>query len=58
MSRVAAQVINYVNLHFNDPLSSEVLSEKFYVGKFHLSHEFNRQAGICLYPLISRENAF
>ena len=55
MNRVVAQVIDYVNLHYSDPLSLELLAEKFFVSKFHLSHEFNRQVGTSLYRYIRRK---
>ena len=54
-SRVVAQVIDYVNLHYNDPLTLELLAERFFVSKFHLSHEFNRQMGTSLYRYIQRK---
>lgn len=55
MNRVVSQVINYVNLHYSEPLSLDLLAEKFYVSKFHLSHEFNRQVGTSLYRYIQRK---
>ena len=55
MNRVVAQVIDYVNLHYSESLSLELLAEKFYVSKFHLSHEFNRQVGTSLYRYIQRK---
>lgn len=55
MNRVVAQVINYVNLHYSEPLSLDLLAERFYVSKFHLSHEFNRQVGTSLYRYIQRK---
>lgn len=54
-NRVVAQVINYVNLHYSEPLSLDLLAEKFYVSKFHLSHEFHRQVGTSLYRYIQRK---
>lgn len=55
MNSVVAQVINYVNLHYGDALSLDILAERFYVSKFHLSHEFNRQVGTSLYRYIQRK---
>ena len=55
MSRVVAQVIDYVNLHYAEPLSLDSLAERFFVSKFHLSHEFNRQVGTSLYRYIRRK---
>ena len=55
MSRVVTQVIDYVNLHYGEPLSLALLADKFFVSKFHLSHEFNRQVGTSLYRYIQRK---
>ena len=55
MSSVVAQVINYVNLHYSEPISLDLLAERFFVSKFHLSHEFNRQVGTSLYRYIQRK---
>lgn len=55
MNTIVAQVINYVNLHYSDPISLDLLAEKFFVSKFHLSHEFNRQVGTSLYRYIQRK---
>lgn len=50
-----AKVIDYVNLHYGEPLSLDLLAEKFYVSKYHLSHEFNRQVGTSLYRYIQKK---
>ena len=38
--------------HYTDPLSLELLSSKFFVSKYHLSHEFNRVVGTSVYRYI------
>ncbi len=50
-----SKVIDYVNLHYGEPLSLDMLAEKFYVSKYHLSHEFNRQVGTSLYRYIQKK---
>ncbi|MBQ4600500.1 MAG: helix-turn-helix domain-containing protein [Oscillospiraceae bacterium] len=50
-----AKVIDYVNLHYGEPLSLDMLAEQFYVSKYHLSHEFNRQVGTSLYRYIQKK---
>ncbi len=50
-----AKVIDYVNLHYGEPLSLDLLAERFYVSKYHLSHEFNRQVGTSLYRYIQKK---
>lgn len=54
-SRAVAEVINYVNLHYGEHLSLDMLSEKFFVSKYHLSHEFNRQVGTSVYRYITKK---
>ena len=54
-SRAVTQVMNYVNLHYSEPLSLDMLAEKFYVSKYHLSHEFGRQVGTSVYRYIQKK---
>lgn len=50
-SRAVSQVIEYINLHYSEPLALDMLAETFFVSKYHLSHEFQRQVGtsVCRY---------
>lgn len=54
-SRAVRQVVTYVNLHYSEPISLDMLAEKFYVSKYHLSHEFNRQVGTSVYRYIQKK---
>lgn len=54
-NRAVTQVMNYVNLHYSEPLSLEMLAEQFFVSKYHLSHEFNRQVGTSVYQYIQKK---
>lgn len=54
-SQAVRQVVNYVNLHYSEPISLDLLAEKFYVSKYHLSHEFNRQIGTSVYRYIQKK---
>ncbi len=54
-SRVVTDVINYVNLHYGEPLSLDSLAERFFVSKYHLSHEFNRHIGTSVYRYIQKK---
>lgn len=54
-NRAVTQVMNYVNLHYSEPLSLDMLAEKFYVSKYYLSHEFNRQVGTSIYRYIQKK---
>lgn len=52
---VVGQVIDYINDHFYETLSLDQLAERFFVSKYHLSHEFNRQMGIGIYQYIQKK---
>ena len=54
-SSAVSQVMNYVNLHYSEPLSLDMLAEQFYVSKYHLSHEFNRLVGTSVYRYIQKK---
>ncbi len=54
-SRVVTDVISYVNLHYGEPLSLDSLAERFFVSKYHLSHEFNRHIGTSVYRYIQKK---
>lgn len=46
------QVLDYINRHYGDELSLGALSARFFVSKYHLSHEFNRLVGTSVYRYI------
>lgn len=48
-------VVDYVNLHYGEPLSLDALADRFYVSKYHLSHEFHKHMGTGLYQFIQRK---
>lgn len=52
---VIAQVIAYINEHYHEPLSLDLLAEHFFVSKYHLSHEFTRQIGTGIYQYIQKK---
>ncbi len=54
-SRAVSKVVDYINLHYAQPLSLDQLAELVYVSKYHLSHEFNRQVGISVYRYIQKK---
>lgn len=41
-SKLVSEVVEYIGAHYGEELSLEALAERFYVSKYHLSHEFNR----------------
>lgn len=54
-SHLISQVIDYINHHYNENLSLDDLAEQFFVSKYHLSHEFNRQVGTSIYRYIQKK---
>ena len=49
---VVAEVLHYINEHYPDELSLDLLSAKFFISKYHLSHEFHRLVGTSVYRYI------
>lgn len=54
-SKTVTQVIEYIQVHYADPLSLDMLAETFFVSKYHLSHEFQRQVGTGVYRYIQKK---
>lgn len=54
-NQAVAQVVGYVNLHYSEPITLDMLAEQFYVSKYHLSREFNRQMGTSIYHYIQKK---
>lgn len=52
---MVARVIDYINAHYHEPLSLDILAERFFVSKYHLSHEFTHQMGIGIYQYIQKK---
>lgn len=55
VNHTVTQVIDYINLHYGDPLTLGALADRFYVSKYHLSHEFQRQVGTGVYRYIQKK---
>ena len=51
-SPLAAKVLDYINEHYNEPLSLDFLAQQFFVSKYHLSHEFSTIVGTSVYRCI------
>lgn len=49
---VVTSVLDYINNHYNEELSLDLLADHFFVNKYHLSHEFNRIVGTSIYRYI------
>ena len=54
-SRMVAAAVEYINQHYGDPLSLDLLAEQCFVSKYHLSHEFNRQVGTSVHRYITKK---
>ncbi len=54
-NQAVEQVMGYVNLHYGEPLTLDMLAEQFYVSKYHLSREFQRQMGTSIYHYIQKK---
>ncbi len=49
---VIGNVLNYINAHYREDLSLDELAARFFISKYHLSHEFNRLVGTSVYRYI------
>lgn len=54
-SKTVTQVIDYIQIHYGEPLSLDLLADRFFVSKYHLSHEFQRQVGTGVYRYIQKK---
>ena len=52
-----AEVLHYINEHYPDELSLDLLSAKFFISKYHLSHEFHRLVEVPAYTGTSSRSA-
>lgn len=49
---LVAEVLDYINEHYHEPLTLDSLAAHFFVSKYHLLHEFNRHVGTSVYRYI------
>lgn len=54
-NQAVEQVMGYVNLHYNEPLTLDMLAEQFFVSKYHLSRQFQQQMGTSIYHYIQKK---
>ena len=52
---VVGKVIAYINEHYREDLSLDLLANRFFISKYHLSREFNRLAGTSVYRYITQK---
>lgn len=51
-SPLVSKVVEYIGEHFDENISLDGLAEKFFVSKYHLSHEFTGSVGTSVYRYI------
>ena len=49
---VVMEVLGYINDHYSEDLSLDLLANKFFISKYHLSREFNRLVGTSVYRYV------
>ena len=49
---VVYRVLSYINENYNEDLNLDMLANKFFISKYHLSREFNRLVGTSVYRYI------
>ena len=54
-NRLVTAAVEFINRHYGEPLSLDLLAEQCYVSKYHLSHEFNRQVGTSVHRYILKK---
>ena len=51
-SPLISRVVEYIGEHYEQELSLDILAERFFVSKYHLSHEFSSNVGTSVYRYI------
>ena len=51
-TELVEQVLSYIAEHYAEKLTLQLLAERFYVSKYHLSHTFSAQVGTGIYRYI------
>ncbi len=50
---LVTRVLSYIAAHYHEPLTLDALAARFYVSKYHLSHEFSRVVGTSVYRYVT-----
>ncbi len=51
-SSLILDIIDYIGEHYSEDLSLDSLAQRFYISKYHLSHEFSNSVGTSVYRYI------
>lgn len=54
-SGAVSQAIRYISGHYAEKITLESLAERFFISKYHLSHEFNRCVGTSVYRYVQKK---
>lgn len=54
-SDLVAGVLEFINEHYAEDLSLDLLANKFFISKYHLSREFNRLVGTTVHRYITQK---
>lgn len=46
------KVLEYINAHFSEPLSTEILAEKFFINKYYLMHAFKEYTNTSIHQYV------
>lgn len=55
VTNIIADIIEYINTNYGENLSLDFLSERFYINKYYLCHQFNAAIGISIYRYIMQK---
>lgn len=52
---LVSELVDYVNRHYREKLTLDDLADRFYISKYHLSHEFQKHMGVGIYRYIQKK---
>ncbi len=52
-TNLVSRVITYINDHYSENISLDMLAKKFFISKYHLSHEFSDKVGVSVYKYLT-----
>lgn len=50
-----SRITEYINRHYNEPITLDTLADRFYLSKYHLSHAFKEQVGTSIYRYVIKK---
>lgn len=52
------EIMGYIDAHLSEDLDIDALAEQFYVSKYHMMRQFNRETGYTIHTYLSRRRLF